>query len=168
MYHYLQTCIIFSWAVVRSESEIVRLFCHPFEVQYKLSQENKRPDTTNFLKLGMVSNTAYTYGVAPGAHYIQIKQAHHSCTAFLQYKPVKPPSLLFPSNFQASWSKGDNHKQEHTSLPPGNRLQLSSLFLKTFILWSCKSRAMTHPQQMTALSSVPSLIPSYGMHFRIS
>lgn len=47
----------------------------------------------------MVSNTAYTYGVAPGAHYTQIKQAHHSCKAFLQYEPVKPPSLLFLSNF---------------------------------------------------------------------
>lgn len=47
----------------------------------------------------MVSNTAYTYGVAPGAYYVQMKQAHHSCKAFLQYQPVKPPSLLFLSNF---------------------------------------------------------------------
>ena len=95
------TCIhtIFSWAVVRGESEMVWKFCHPSEVQYKLIQENKRPGTTIFLKLRLVSNTAYTYGVAPGAYYLQITQAHHSCKVFLQYEPVKPPTLPFVSNF---------------------------------------------------------------------
>lgn len=36
-------------------------------------QENKRLGTTILLKLRMVSNTAYTYGVAPAAYYVQIK-----------------------------------------------------------------------------------------------
>lgn len=93
------TCIIFSWTAVTGESEMLWRFCHPSEVQYKLIRENKRPGTTIFPNLRVVSNTAYTYGVAPGAYYIPIKQAHHSCKVFLQYAPVKPPSLLFLSNF---------------------------------------------------------------------
>lgn len=52
-----------------------------------------------FLKLRIMSNIAYTYSVAPGAYYVQIKQAHHSYKTFLQYEPVKPCFLLLLCNF---------------------------------------------------------------------